>query len=111
MDMASSGALLAEELHCSICLDVFTDPVSTPCGHNFCKSCLSQCWDSSQTCKCPYCKEGSYYAFVHFYISLLVSKIKNTKSFYCEVVIHIPDPDTANPELFLSDDRSEAWRH
>uniref|UniRef100_A0A671KUK5 RING-type domain-containing protein n=1 Tax=Sinocyclocheilus anshuiensis TaxID=1608454 RepID=A0A671KUK5_9TELE len=57
-DMASSGALLAEELHCSICLDVFTDPVSTPCGHNFCKSCLSQCWDSSQTCKCPYCKEA-----------------------------------------------------
>uniref|UniRef100_A0A673MI68 E3 ubiquitin-protein ligase TRIM39-like n=1 Tax=Sinocyclocheilus rhinocerous TaxID=307959 RepID=A0A673MI68_9TELE len=48
---------LAEELHCSVCLDVFTDPVSTPCGHNFCKSCLNQCWDNSQDCKCPLCKE------------------------------------------------------
>uniref|UniRef100_A0A673MHE0 E3 ubiquitin-protein ligase TRIM39-like n=1 Tax=Sinocyclocheilus rhinocerous TaxID=307959 RepID=A0A673MHE0_9TELE len=45
------------DLHCSVCLDVFTDPVSTPCGHNFCKSCLNQCWDNSQDCKCPLCKE------------------------------------------------------
>uniref|UniRef100_A0A673MI52 E3 ubiquitin-protein ligase TRIM39-like n=1 Tax=Sinocyclocheilus rhinocerous TaxID=307959 RepID=A0A673MI52_9TELE len=51
------GGPLAEELHCSVCLDVFTDPVSTPCGHNFCKSCLNQCWDNSQDCKCPLCKE------------------------------------------------------
>uniref|UniRef100_A0A671NSY8 Uncharacterized protein n=1 Tax=Sinocyclocheilus anshuiensis TaxID=1608454 RepID=A0A671NSY8_9TELE len=45
-----------EELKCSICLDLFTDPVSTPCGHNFCKSCLSQCWNNSQTYRCPFCK-------------------------------------------------------
>uniref|UniRef100_A0A3Q3GC45 B30.2/SPRY domain-containing protein n=1 Tax=Labrus bergylta TaxID=56723 RepID=A0A3Q3GC45_9LABR len=30
---------------CSICLDVFTDPVSIPCGHNFCKSCITHHWD------------------------------------------------------------------
>uniref|UniRef100_A0A8C1D8Y1 Uncharacterized protein n=1 Tax=Cyprinus carpio carpio TaxID=630221 RepID=A0A8C1D8Y1_CYPCA len=29
------------ELQCSICLDVFTDPVTTPCGHNFCRTCLN----------------------------------------------------------------------
>ncbi len=55
--MSSSSGLLAEELQCSVCLDVFTDPVSTPCGHNFCKSCLNQCWNNSQECKCPLCKE------------------------------------------------------
>ncbi|XP_043073958.1 E3 ubiquitin-protein ligase TRIM39-like [Puntigrus tetrazona] len=45
------------ELQCCICLDVFIDPVSTPCGHNFCKTCLNKHWDNSQTCSCPYCKE------------------------------------------------------
>ncbi|XP_072543254.1 E3 ubiquitin-protein ligase TRIM39-like [Salminus brasiliensis] len=56
--MASSSSLLYEDqLQCSICLDVFTDPVSTPCGHNFCMVCLRECWDSSSHCQCPVCKE------------------------------------------------------
>ncbi|XDV33844.1 hypothetical protein PO909_004111 [Leuciscus waleckii] len=55
--MSSSSGSLIKELQCSICLDVFTDPVSTSCGHNFCKTCLNKCWDNSQTCNCPYCKE------------------------------------------------------
>ncbi|XP_050970731.1 E3 ubiquitin-protein ligase TRIM39-like [Labeo rohita] len=55
--MSSSSGPLAEELQCSVCLDVFTDPVSTPCGHNFCKNCLNQCWKNSQNCICPLCKE------------------------------------------------------
>ncbi|KAL6491257.1 hypothetical protein MHYP_G00016020 [Metynnis hypsauchen] len=55
--MASSSSLLSEDqLLCSICLDVFTDPVSTPCGHNFCTVCLKECWDSSSHCQCPVCK-------------------------------------------------------
>ncbi|KAB5579167.1 hypothetical protein PHYPO_G00192000 [Pangasianodon hypophthalmus] len=53
----SSSLLSEEQLLCSICLDVFTDPVTTPCGHNFCKSCLTQCWEKSQHCHCPLCKE------------------------------------------------------
>nr|NP_001410635.1 bloodthirsty-related gene family, member 20 [Danio rerio]AAI15236.1 Zgc:136713 [Danio rerio] len=55
--MSSSSGPLSEELRCSICLEVFTDPVSTPCGHNFCKSCLNKYWNNSQTCSCPNCKE------------------------------------------------------
>ncbi|KAF4088739.1 hypothetical protein AMELA_G00058150 [Ameiurus melas] len=56
--MASSSSVLCEDqLQCSISLDVFTDPVSTPCGHNFCMICLKEFWDSSSHCQCPVCKE------------------------------------------------------
>ncbi|XP_056093385.1 E3 ubiquitin-protein ligase TRIM39-like isoform X1 [Rhinichthys klamathensis goyatoka] len=54
---SSSGPLLNEELQCSICMEVFTDPVTTPCGHNFCRTCLSRCWPNTKTCFCPLCKE------------------------------------------------------
>lgn len=52
-----SSCGLNEELQCSICLDVFTDPVTTPCGHNFCRTCLDQYWTNTHTCCCPICKE------------------------------------------------------
>ncbi|KAG9343851.1 hypothetical protein JZ751_013232 [Albula glossodonta] len=58
--MAESGNPLMmfteQELTCSICLDLFSDPVSTPCGHNFCQSCIGGYWASSATCSCPLCK-------------------------------------------------------
>ncbi|XP_062339482.1 E3 ubiquitin-protein ligase TRIM39-like [Osmerus eperlanus] len=57
--MASCSSLLSEDqFQCSICLDVFTDPVSTPCGHNFCKACITKYWDNSDLCQCPMCKEN-----------------------------------------------------
>ncbi|MEQ2261066.1 hypothetical protein XENORESO_005239 [Xenotaenia resolanae] len=56
--MASSGSLITEEhLLCPICLDVFTKPVSTPCGHNFCMSCITSYWDTIPASQCPICKE------------------------------------------------------
>ncbi|KAM9425685.1 E3 ubiquitin-protein ligase TRIM21-like [Pholidichthys leucotaenia] len=41
----------------SICLDVFTNPVTIPCGHNFCKNCITQHWDIGNSCQCPMCKK------------------------------------------------------
>ncbi|XP_053271288.1 E3 ubiquitin-protein ligase TRIM21 [Pleuronectes platessa] len=56
--MASASSLLSEErLLCSICLDVFTDPVSIQCGHNFCSTCINTYWDSGDTCQCPMCNQ------------------------------------------------------
>uniref|UniRef100_A0A3B1J5V8 E3 ubiquitin-protein ligase TRIM39-like n=1 Tax=Astyanax mexicanus TaxID=7994 RepID=A0A3B1J5V8_ASTMX len=43
--------LSEDQLQCSICLEVFTDPVSTPCGHNFCMVCLRSYWASSSHCQ------------------------------------------------------------
>uniref|UniRef100_A0A8C4XHC4 E3 ubiquitin/ISG15 ligase TRIM25-like n=1 Tax=Erpetoichthys calabaricus TaxID=27687 RepID=A0A8C4XHC4_ERPCA len=45
-----------DEFTCSLCLDTLTDPVTIPCGHNFCLKCLTDCWDQSQECSCPQCR-------------------------------------------------------
>lgn len=52
------GRLLSEEqFSCSICLEVFVEPVSTPCGHSFCKACLQGYWNHSKKYVCPMCKK------------------------------------------------------
>ncbi|XP_045070065.1 E3 ubiquitin/ISG15 ligase TRIM25-like [Coregonus clupeaformis] len=56
--MASSSSLQSEEQFlCSICLDLFTEPVTTSCGHNFCMACVTKYWDSQDLCQCPLCQE------------------------------------------------------
>ncbi|XP_074487474.1 E3 ubiquitin-protein ligase TRIM21-like [Sebastes fasciatus] len=57
--MAAASNLQSEDQFlCSICLDVFTDPVAIPCGHNFCKNCITEHWNTSDRCQCPMCKEA-----------------------------------------------------
>uniref|UniRef100_A0A7N6FG54 E3 ubiquitin-protein ligase TRIM21-like n=1 Tax=Anabas testudineus TaxID=64144 RepID=A0A7N6FG54_ANATE len=59
--MSAASCLLSEDQFlCSICLDVFTDPVSTPCGHNFCKDCITEHWDTNNSCQCPLCNKIFY---------------------------------------------------
>ncbi|KAG2458633.1 TRI25 ligase, partial [Polypterus senegalus] len=49
---------LQDEFTCSVCLDTLTDPVTIPCGHNFCLKCITNYWDHSQECSCPQCREN-----------------------------------------------------
>lgn len=52
-----SRLLSEEQFSCSICLEVFVEPVSTPCGHSFCKACLQGYWEHSKKFVCPMCKK------------------------------------------------------
>uniref|UniRef100_A0A3B5AM10 E3 ubiquitin-protein ligase TRIM39-like n=1 Tax=Stegastes partitus TaxID=144197 RepID=A0A3B5AM10_9TELE len=57
--MASSATMLPQEqFQCTICQQVFNNPVTTPCGHNFCQACLQSTWDSSSVCQCPTCNKS-----------------------------------------------------
>ncbi|XP_043942043.1 zinc-binding protein A33-like [Protopterus annectens] len=47
---------LTEDLFCSVCLDLFKEPVLLECEHNFCKSCIDKVWDSEKTPSCPECR-------------------------------------------------------
>lgn len=56
-DMATPCCALSEEqLRCPVCLDLLSLPVSTPCGHNFCKDCIRGYWQSTAVPQCPVCK-------------------------------------------------------
>ncbi|XP_030205654.1 E3 ubiquitin-protein ligase TRIM39-like [Gadus morhua] len=54
--MACANTSWSEEnFSCSICLDVFNSPVTTACGHNFCRTCITKFWDEQVQFKCPVC--------------------------------------------------------
>ncbi|XP_075701368.1 uncharacterized protein LOC142665547 [Rhinoderma darwinii] len=54
-----ASADLREELTCSICLNIFTDPVTLRCGHNFCLVCIDRVWETQEglgVYSCPDCR-------------------------------------------------------
>uniref|UniRef100_F7ATU1 Uncharacterized protein n=1 Tax=Xenopus tropicalis TaxID=8364 RepID=F7ATU1_XENTR len=56
---AMAAADLRDELSCSICLSIYTDPVSLPCGHNFCRGCIGGVLgtqEGSGAYSCPECR-------------------------------------------------------
>uniref|UniRef100_A0A8C6UP17 B30.2/SPRY domain-containing protein n=1 Tax=Neogobius melanostomus TaxID=47308 RepID=A0A8C6UP17_9GOBI len=71
-EMASSTQSSSEEqFRCSICLEVFSEPVSTPCGHNF------------SVCKCPLCNKSFSIRpelCVNTLLSEMVSQLKLEKT-------------------------------
>ncbi|KAM2076379.1 hypothetical protein ACFX1T_039132 [Malus domestica] len=44
----------SDDFDCTLCLKLLYKPVTTPCGHSFCRSCLFQSMDRGN--KCPLCR-------------------------------------------------------
>nr|XP_046213411.1 nuclear factor 7, brain-like [Oncorhynchus gorbuscha] len=57
--MASSSSLPEEDFSCTVCLDIFKDPVMLSCSHSFCQACLKECWKDKESRECPLCRRRS----------------------------------------------------
>ncbi|XP_069807650.1 E3 ubiquitin/ISG15 ligase TRIM25-like [Dendropsophus ebraccatus] len=54
-----ASAALGKKLECPVCLDLYTDPVTLRCGHNFCRGCIDQVLntqDGAGVYSCPECR-------------------------------------------------------
>ncbi|XP_026207716.1 zinc finger protein RFP-like [Anabas testudineus] len=73
--MASSISLLSEEqFRCPICLEMLARPVSTPCGHNFCMSCITAYWNNTRVSQCPICME-KFERTPHLKVNTFISEL------------------------------------
>ncbi|KAM8804606.1 E3 ubiquitin-protein ligase TRIM69 [Eudromia elegans] len=52
---ALPGEQFSRDLSCTICCKWFTEPLILPCGHNFCRSCLTSAWAAKAPSACPEC--------------------------------------------------------
>ena len=51
---SSDDGAFYKEFKCSICISLFDNPVSLPCGHTFCRNCITQSYARSRIC--PNCR-------------------------------------------------------
>uniref|UniRef100_A0A3Q3K8J1 Tripartite motif-containing protein 16-like n=1 Tax=Monopterus albus TaxID=43700 RepID=A0A3Q3K8J1_MONAL len=82
--IAQQGHQEQKKSCCAICLDLLKDPVTVPCGHNYCMSCIQSHLDEEdqkETHSCPLCRQ----TFVlrptlvkNTMLSYLVKKLKKT---------------------------------
>lgn len=75
---------LKEDLTCIICLNIFNNPCSLPCGHCFCQTCIME--QIRYKAKCPMCKTPTFNHKLPINIAL-----KNVVEKYKEGLAKDPD--------------------
>ncbi|XP_051988916.1 tripartite motif-containing protein 16-like isoform X3 [Xyrauchen texanus] len=81
----SSISVDQDQFCCPVCLDLLKDPVTIPCGHSYCMSCITDCFNEDHNTgiyKCPQCRQTFTTRPVlckNVVIAEMVEKLKDTR--------------------------------
>uniref|UniRef100_A0A673JPZ4 Tripartite motif-containing protein 16-like n=1 Tax=Sinocyclocheilus rhinocerous TaxID=307959 RepID=A0A673JPZ4_9TELE len=56
----AEARIFQDEFSCPVCQGLLEDPVTIPCGHSYCESCITGCWeqeDQMRVYSCPQCRQ------------------------------------------------------
>ncbi|KAM5171805.1 zinc finger protein RFP-like [Mantella aurantiaca] len=73
-----AAAVLQQELKCCICLNIYSEPTTLPCGHTFCKQCILKTIRASSQRSCPECRH-----------QLPISMELNRNTKMCSIIEHL----------------------
>ncbi|XP_063315117.1 E3 ubiquitin-protein ligase TRIM47-like [Pelobates fuscus] len=108
--MATAALLCSEYLRCPVCLDLFREPVTIPCGHTFCMGCITQCWSlqgaltSCPQCRCSFCPDPQPRLCKNSILSQMVEDFSNTHKYSDKLTMY----PAGNTELPIKNEHQHA---
>ncbi|XP_018604160.2 E3 ubiquitin-protein ligase rnf168 [Scleropages formosus] len=99
-----TGTLSWTDCLCPVCLEIFLEPVTLPCGHTFCKACFLETVDKASL-TCPLCrKRVSSWARLHGRNKTLVNaelwrRVQEAFPMACQQRLNGHDADNAGVSL------------